>query len=281
VDNRIVRILPALLASTLLLPLAVRADDDPPAAPQPAPRFEGALGPVVHMSPDYLGGGHLSTGVTLGFFLRYGRLSVSNAGEFVTRRRDDVFRGLGADVHLSDTVRTNFGLRLDRGRDTSHTEALRGLNDVRTTIRARLSTTWAPRGRDLLAGWHTDVSLSTDLLGRGGGQTLDLGVGRNVGLTPRIVWSYGLNVSAGSSRYMQSYFGVTPEESLRSGYPVYTPGAGLRDVSLGTTFRMEIDPKWVAFWGGSVAHLLGPAARSPLSKRSNSVGLNAGIARRF
>ncbi len=80
---------------------------------------------------------------------------------------------------------------------------------------------------------------------------------------------------------MRSYYGVTPAESLASGYPVFTPSAGVRDVSIGTGFRTEINPRWVALWGGSMGKLLGPAAKSPLTTATKQWGLNAGIAWRF
>ena len=132
-----VRILPALLTMTLLGSAVAAEDESPP--PEPTEKvkrdIEGALGPVFSLSPSYAGASRRHLTVDLGFFLRYGRYTISNTSAFVTRRKDDVFRGLGVDLKQSETVRLNFALRLDRGRRTADTEELHGLHNVPATIR--------------------------------------------------------------------------------------------------------------------------------------------------
>lgn len=294
----------ALISCAALLCGGVQAADEPPPAPAEAPPaetpapppppeaaaappasdapkpavmgFEGALGPVFNVSPEYAGGAKEKFTVVPGFYLRYGRVSISNASNFVTRRADDVFRGLGLDLKQNDQLRLNLALRLDNGRRATDSAELNGLNNVERTIRARASAT-----RQLGGGWKIAAGFTTDLLGRGGGQLVDLGLSHDRRLSPRTTWSASVGASWASARYMQSYYGVTPGESVASGYPVYTPGSGMRDASIGTGWRMEIDPQWVAFWGGSLARQLGPALNSPVVGRANSWTLNGGIARRF
>jgi outer membrane scaffolding protein for murein synthesis (MipA/OmpV family) len=88
-------------------------------------------------------------------------------------------------------------------------------------------------------------------------------------------------VAAASSAYMRQQYGVRADEAERTGLPVYVPGAGLRDIGVGTSWRIEFASRWVAFWGGSVGRLLGPAAASPLTITPTHWGLQAGVARRF
>ena len=64
-------------------------------------------------------------------------------------------------------------------------------------------------------------------------------------------------------------------------YPVYTPGSGLRDATLSTSFRMEIDSRWTALGGASIAKVLGPAAHSPLTTATRQWSLNGGVGWRF
>ncbi len=251
----------------------------PPAdeAPKPASlKFEGAFGPVFTLSPEYAGGAREKLSVVPGFYLRYGRVSISNASGFVTRRSDDVFRGLGLDLKYDERLRVNLALRLDNGRRSTDSASLAGIQNVPRTIRARASAT-----RHLGEGWKVVAGFTTDLLGRGGGQLVDVGVAHDRRLSPRVTWSVSTGVTWGSARYMQSYYGVTPGESVASGYPVYTPGSGLRDASVGTGWRMEIDPQWVAFWGAGVGRQLGPTLDSPLVGRKTTWTLNGGFARRF
>ncbi|WP_161974434.1 MipA/OmpV family protein [Piscinibacter terrae] len=280
-----------------LLPLAgqpARADDAPapqePAAQVPgeaasaasapsAPKWkwEGAIGPIVSVSPRYAGDSSRKTSVVPGFYLRYGRLSISNASGFITRRNsDDIFRGLGLDLKQNDRLRLNVALRVDNGRRSSDSTALHGIDDVRRTIRARTSVTY-----NLDHGWKVGAGWGADLLGRGGGNVFDAGVSHDRRVSEYTTWTLSTGVGLADGKYMRSYYGVSPVESTASGYPVYEPGTGITSVSLGTGWRTEINPQWVALWGGSVGRLLGPAARSPLTTSARQWSLNAGIAWRF
>jgi outer membrane protein len=288
VDNVMMKILPGLLvAAALCAPVQlVRADEDvhPPAAAASAPPepekprrdIEGALGPVLLLSPEYEGASRRKVSVAPGFFLRWGRYSISNTGAFVTRRNDDVFRGLGIDLKHNDRLRYNLALRIDNGRRSNSSEALKGLDNVQTTVRGRVSATL-----QLEHGFKSALGWSPDLLGRGGGSTVDVGLSHDRILAPGFTWNVGTGLSWGNSRYMRSYFGITPSESVRSGYAVYTPGAGLRDATLATGWRLDIDRRWVAFWGGGVSRVLGPAAQSPLTMQRGQWSLNGGAAWRF
>jgi outer membrane protein len=260
----------------------VPANADPPLPPagEPSPppptKWEGALGLSMSMSPEYQGASRYNVSARPAFFIRYGRFVISSGGGFVTRRRDDVFRGLGMDVVQRDRLRLNVSLRLDHGRRSSSSDALVGIQDVRRTVRVRSSATW-----QLDHGWKLAASWNADLLGRGGGHVVDLGIGHDRRLSPRTTWSVGGGLVWADRRNTQSYYGVTPEESQASGYPVYMPGSGLRGASLNTGWRMEIDPEWTAYWGGSIGKLLGPAVDSPFTGSTRGWSLNGGLARRF
>ncbi|MFY9510080.1 MAG: MipA/OmpV family protein, partial [Rubrivivax sp.] len=95
------------------------------------------------------------------------------------------------------------------------------------------------------------------------------------------VWSWGATLNAAGERYLQSYFGVNDEQAARTGYPVYEPRAGLRDVSIATSWRSELSHDWLAIAGFGASRLLGPAAQSPLSKQLTTWGVSAGLAWRF
>src|SRR5262249_27458796 len=94
-------------------------------------------------------------------------------------------------------------------------------------------------------------------------------------------WTFGTSLSAASDRYMQTWFGVNEAQSASTGYPVYKPHSGLRDVAAFTSARWELSPRWVAIGTASASRLVGPAAASPLTKDRNGWSLSAGIAWRF
>lgn len=265
-------------------PPAVRADDAVTAAKTssnsagltPRPDLEGAIGPVLSWGPDYAGGSTYRLGVQPGFFVRYRRLTISNASSFSSVRLGEVSRGLGLDFSPSDTLRASVGLRLDRGRQSSKVDALGGIDNVRSTLRVRAAIT-----KQLGGGWKIGAGLSADAMGRGGGQVIDAGVTHDRRLSPDLTWSADVGLSAASAAYMRSYYGITPTEAAASGYRAYTPGAGLRDLSAGSMFRLELDPVWTAFWGVSVSRLFGPASDSPLTTSAAEWSTRGGVARRF
>ena len=251
------------------------------ASPEPLPfkdwKWEGAIGPVVNLAPDYSGANTRKVSVTPGFYIRYGRLTASNVGGFVTRRNtDDIFQGLGLDLKRSDTVRYNATLRIDNGRKSSDTRGLEGIDDVRRTLRARFSATW-----QVEPAWKVASGLNVDLLGHGGGNVLDLGATHDRRWSEATTWSLGAVVTAGDARYMRSWFGVSENSSAATGKPVYQPGAGLRDVSFSSGWRTEIGQDWIVLWGGSIGRLLGPAAASPLTASASEWRVYAAVAWRF
>jgi outer membrane scaffolding protein for murein synthesis (MipA/OmpV family) len=238
--------------------------------------FEGAIGPMLIYRPEYQGGAQSTLKVSPGFFLRWGRFTFTNASGFVTRRDGDVMRGLAADLVRSENWRANLALRFDHGRATKDSSALDGLHDVRRTVRGRLQVSHALGG-----GWGASAAASMDLLGRGGGTVFDLGIGRSFPLAPRATWNLGFNASAADRRYMQSYFGVSAQQAVDTGYAPYTAKAGWRDVSMALGARSEFGERWIGYVGVSQAWLVGPARRSPLSQQPSSWAVSGGLAWRF
>lgn len=260
-----------LALSVLVASASVRADEPPPSGD-----VEGAVGLLMSNGPAYPGADERSAKVLPGFFLRWGRLSITNASGFVTRRNDEVVRGLGLDLNRSDTFRVSLGLRFDNGRSESDSEALRGLGNIRSTVRARLALQWRPD-----AHWLYRAAWSVDAFGRGGGNFGETSIAREQRVSPATTWTVGGGFSLAGDRYLQTYYGVNEAQSARTGYPVYTPGFGLRDASLFANMRSELNHRWVALGGISATRLLGPAADSPLTRKASNVAVNAGLAWNF
>ena len=268
------RSLPILLC--LLAASAQAADPETPLAAADESAWEGAIGATLSHRPEYSGATSQVTKLTPALFLRYGRFTITNASGFVTRRADDVVRGLGLDLVRSERVRLGVSLRFDAGRSESRSAALRGLGDVKPTVRVR-----ANAGVKLDGPWRMGASWSVDAFGRGGGNVGDIGGAWEQSVAPDTTLTLGTSLSLAGDRYMQTYFGINQAQASRTGYPVYTPSAGLRDLSLFANVRHDLGADWILLGGASVTRLLGPAAASPLTTNRSNWGLNAGIARRF
>lgn len=260
----------AVAAACLIGAAARAAESEAPTA------WEGAIGPVINHSPAFAGARDHRTTLLPGFFVRYGRFTATNAGGFVTRKQDEVDRGVAADLLRGDQYRLSLALRFDGGRSSSDSPLLSGLGNVRMTLRARLGLTVK-----LDRHWRTSTAMSADLMGRGGGVTFDQNLQYDERLSPRTVWHTSVGVSAADQRYMQSYFGVTDAQAAASSYTAHRAGAGLRDVHMGTGLKIDLGERWVAFGDVGAARLLGSALASPLTQRAWGWSTRAGVAWRF
>jgi outer membrane protein len=264
------RVAAALLAAGAAWPLAARAQEEAPLTAGLRPNFEGAIGLQLNNAPQYQGGDRREASLTPGIYLRWGRYSLATSGNFVTRYDDEVVRGVAAELIQRDDLRVQFGLRYDPGRKTHVSTDLAQLDDVRDTLRGRISAVWQP-----MPEWRFGAGFSADILGRKSGVLIDAGVAREFRLTQRSTLSWG------DATFMQARFGIGTEAALRSGKPAYTPGSGLRDVGLSAQVRTDINRRWTVWGGGGVSRLLGPTLDSPLTRQTTQVTAGVGFARHF
>lgn len=255
---------------------AVQALAAAPPSELPHPRWDGAVGLLGTYGPEYPGADDLGTALKPAVFVRYGRLSVSSGAGFAVRRDDDLFRGLGLDLTRRQDLRISLGLRYDNGRRERDSAALAGMGDVRKTVRLRAGLQWQPR-----RAWRVGASWTVDAFGRGGGNLAEVSLAREITLGEGTTLQAGANAALGGRRYMQTYFGVTPAQSVLSGYPVFEPGTGWRDGALFATVKHEFDRHWVMQAGLGVSRVFGGAADSPLARRVTAAGVSGGLAYRF
>ncbi len=256
-----------------------------PEEAEPPRRWTAAVGLVASVGPEYAGAARVGVTVQPGLGLRWGRVSLSSRSAFAVRGGEPGARGgLRVELLRSERWRSSLGLRWDGGRDEGDSPDLQGLGDVRGTLRARVSL-----GYRIDERWRLSSALSADTLGRGGGWLGEVGVSREGRLSADTGVSAGAVLGFAGERWQQNYFGITPEQSRRSNYATYAPGAGLRDVVLSLGGRTEFSlwggtgqtPRWAVFYGASISRLLGPTVASPLVRERQGWGLSAGIVARI
>lgn len=242
----------------------------------PVDDLDGAVTLVTQWGPEYLGARDRGVSLRPGAYVRWGRLSVSSGGGWASPRQDDELRGLGLELTRAENYRVSLGLRFDSGRQESSSAALAGMGDVKRTVRARLGASWrVNRHWELRLGWTVDA------FGRGGGNLGEAKLQHEWALSPRLQLSSGASLSLAGDRYLQTYYGVTPEQSARSGYREFSPSMSLRDLTLYTSLRFGFGEDWVGTVGAGWTRMLGDAARSPLTQRREAWSTNAGVGWRF
>jgi outer membrane protein len=126
---------------------------------------------------------------------------------------------------------------------------------------------------------------SSLLYGAGNARTgalLTLGLQRVAAeIAPHHSLSLAAGVTLANRAYNEAFFGVTPEESGRSGYLAYQPSAGLKDVHVGVRWNWALAPAWIVTSGLQASRLAGSAQHSPLVMRPANLTVSTALAYRF
>jgi MipA family protein len=250
---------------------------DPPVAPseKTPERYDYVVGLAMVSAPTYSGAAGRELSLRPVAAVRWGRFRISSSrgGALLGFGTDTPAPGVSADLFSSDRFNLGLAVRGDNGRSVGDDPALAGLPDIRTTLRARLYA-----GYRLTPAWGLGLSVSQDLLGRGGGATGTVDLGYRFRSAPGTEWTVGGGANFGSLRYVQNHFGVPASAVPVSGYPLYEPGAGLVDLHVGAGVTTLISRRWIAFGGVGASRLQGDAARSPLTRQPGSVTGTVGLA---
>lgn len=171
-----------------------------------------------------------------------------------------------------------FGLRLtaDMGRKESSSDALDGMGSVNVRPEAGVFFNYYPT---------REVFLTSSLrYGAGNdrdGMQVDLGAGYSTQLAAQWRGAVGVAATYVNGNYMQAYFGVTPDQAANTGYAVYTPGAGFRDVRFTASLNYFIDARWSLTGALTVSSLQGDARDSPIVFETTPVSGIVALSYRF
>lgn len=186
--------------------------------------------------------------------------------------------GNGIGYRFTSGPDLQYGVRLtgDFGRKESRSPVLSGLGDI--PARPQIGT---------FLNWHAtrDITFTSSLRYGSGeerdGLVVDLGAHTGMQLAPR--WRLGVGVGATwvNRAWMQSYFGITPEQSARSGYAVSTVGAGVREVKASSSLTYFISREWAASFIVSGTALQGDARESVIVREKNPVSAVLAVGYRF
>jgi len=130
--------------------------------------------------------------------------------------------------------------------------------------------------------WRLTSSVLAGAGNERNGVRSQLGIQR-LGLAPAP--HHAVSLTAGftfvNGAYNRSYFGVTQDESMRTGHPAYRPGGGLKDVHVGARWNWALSPSWLLTSSVQASRLMGDARRSPLVERPHNVTVSTAFAYRF
>ena len=269
---------PVLAQDAATAATAATAPTAPTATAAPEEKsLKYVLGVAYGWSPTYAGSARHKSSFSPVLSLQYGRfrLSSSRGNAVLNHGFDD--RGSGASATLVERERFNLSasLRIDNGRDDGDDRVLRGLPEIRSTLRGRVSA-----GYVLSERWSVNAGVSQDLLGREGGAQLNTSLRYAFNLTPDTKVGMGMGAAFGDGTYMRSHFGVPVSAASSSPLPAFKPSAGLYGVDLGVDVMTALSRHWVVLGAARVSQLQGDARRSPLTVQPVGYSISVGLAYR-
>jgi outer membrane scaffolding protein for murein synthesis (MipA/OmpV family) len=197
--------------------------------------------------------------------IRYKDLAFASVGE-----------GLGLNLIHGDHYRGGVALCYDLGRyvsqDVGH---LAGLGDLKRAPAVKAFFSYAV-SKSFPMVVRADVR---QIVGGVDGAAADLSAYMPLpGSSQHLIMFAGPSFTFADHRFMQREFGVTPTQSIASGYPVFDTHAGADAVGFGFSATGFMTRHWLVNLDTAVNRLLGSASESPITQRRTQKVLALSVA---
>jgi outer membrane protein len=173
--------------------------------------------------------------------------------------------GVGHTWSTANGLQYGVKLTYDPGREESRSSALKGLGNLDAGAELGGFAHYA-LGSGLVAKTSLRVGSGVD----NKGALWDVGL--EYGKPLAADWHLGAGVAAtyANGDYLQSYFGVTTQQSIASGYREYRPSAGLRDVAVRVSLTYMLSPTVALTGAVANTSLMGDAKDGPMVRKTNA-----------
>ena len=172
---------------------------------------------------------------------------------------------VGFQTNATPKLRLGLGLGMDGGRKESDASDLAGMGDLEAKVTLHASAKFALSEQVALS---SSLQMGAGNAGKGG--LLNVGASYTLPVSERTRLSLNMGATLANADYMQDYFGVSAAQALTSGYSVYTPSSGLRDISAGLSLMHPINRDWMLIGSVTSTTLADSAKRSPLTRSESS-----------
>jgi outer membrane scaffolding protein for murein synthesis (MipA/OmpV family) len=153
----------------------------------------------------------------------------------------------------------------DQGRDQNEESRLNGLGDVDDTLQAGIFAEY-----ESPSGWRLFSKIRRDVLGSRSGLSWDTGGEVTLPLRDTLFLQLRVQATWADAAALEPFFGITAIQSSRSGFPVYSPGDGFRDVTFEPSLTQLLDEHWSITGRATASRLLPEAANSPIVRNGGS-----------
>lgn len=222
------------------------------------------VGPGLAVRPIYPGASDDRLRFVPMFLIRYGDTFFLGTG------------GLGMNLIRRDGFRAGPVLGYEGGRKAADDPQLYGLGDISASLTAGgfVSYDYGP--------WQIYGTARQAITHTGNGLTAFVRLDYRAILIPgTLMLSVGPEISLADGAANRTWFGISSDQSLQSGLPVFSPGGGFRDVGLHAVLTYRLSDHILLHAFGQMKELTGDVANSPIVKAKTQSLAGLGIAYHF
>ncbi len=232
------------------------------------PRWDVILGLAAAAKPAYSGASQYRAAGGPVINIRYDRRVFFSTGE-----------GLGVNFLNGKQYRVSLAVGLDLGRRMSwHYGTLHGLGDIPRAPFFKLAGSFVLSKR-LPVIVRADIR---KIAGGAAGIVGDVGIYTPLpGSSRKLVMFAGPSVTVADRKHLQTSYGISPPQAMRSGYPVYAAHGGLEAAGFGFSATRFFTTHLFGNTDIAVSELLGSAGRSPLVERRMQASFSMSVAYRW
>jgi outer membrane protein len=182
--------------------------------------------------------------------------------------------GLGAYAVNMEGLQVGSSLWFRRGRFHDESSRLTELGDIDNALQGQVFARYRFGPIDL------GTTLERDF-GGSSGLTIEPSLAWRLQVSANAAVALGAQGSFGSSRAMQAWFGVTPEQARASGLAQYAPGAGFSSVGPIASLNCVLSRRWTLRARLAENVLTSKASNSPIVERTSSPTIAIGATYHF
>lgn len=173
------------------------------------------------------------------------------------------------------------GIRKDKDSLLGGSDFLRGMGDIDTRPLVGVSAGYT-LGEAVLSGSWQFTRKDEDKAENGlATQQIHLNLSMPLFDLAGGVVSGSVSTDYGNRGYMQTWYGVSPEQAKRTGFAEHRPKAGLVSAGVGLKWSHRVGRNGNWYISAEGTRLLGDAANSPIVQKANQFGLMSGYTHRF
>ena len=240
-------------------------------ADRPSVRAGGFLGAGIGFAPDYEGSEDIeAVPAVFGAYKwdngRFIKLGGSNsAGRAASLRVNMVSTSMSSVWQLGPVA------QFRPERDDVDNDSVDRLNDVDSALELGVFGGFAS-GR-----WSANLTFAADVSDEHEGFVITFDGDYDMPVNDQLTLALGVAATYADEEYMETYFGVNPRDSARSGLRVFDADNGVKDVGVSLTARYRVTGAWGLLGSLSYFRLLDDAADSPLVDDEGSENQLSGV----